>query len=98
MDRKRSQFNIRRGEALGDRLVWRFPGADPEVARDLRRAGVTDIPQQITVGYYRQIPDAYNNWCFMPVTTPAAIAALSIETVQIRICDDLAILVREHQT
>jgi hypothetical protein len=95
MDKSRTQFHVRRGETLGDKLVWRYPGRSGELARQLAVAGIDPIPEQITVGYYRVLDEPDGAWCFMPVNSSAALAALDIDLVRDRICEDLAIRLRQ---
>lgn len=85
-DPARQQFQIKRDQALGDRLIWRYPLASEE-----GRAALAGLPKvdSITVGYYRQLSDP-PNWCFFPVSTESARRALHVQAVQRRICEDLA--------
>ena len=93
---------IRPGQDPGDRLVWRYPVAHPDgkialapVQAEAVRKALADgqqpprEPAMITVGYYIEMEDPDWGIAFMPVTTPWAIAALSVATVQRRIADDL---------
>lgn len=91
--RGRSEFQVKRGGTWGDRLIWRNPGAHEEVRRQMLQdgapEGVTDLPKSVSVGHYRWL-DEPGCWVFQPNPTPVAIAALGVEMVQVRICDDLA--------
>ncbi len=89
MDTSRPFFQIRYGEKLGDRLVLRFPGKNPKIARMLSSKGVASPPSNITIGYYLQLEDPDGAWCFMPVNTVAAKAVLAVTMVQNRIANDL---------
>lgn len=93
-DTSRPFFQLRPGRRLGDRLVWRFPFRSREIARQLmpvvRALRIIEPPKQITLGYYRRLDDPPGAVAFMPATSPLAIATLGIETVQRRICEDLA--------
>jgi len=96
MDKRRPQFNVRRGKRYGDQLILRFPSGSPELRRVLKReAGVDELPQQITVGYYRRFDDPAGAVAFMPINSRLAIAALSLDAVRDRIAEDLAELVGE---
>lgn len=93
MDKSRHSYQIKRGQPLGDRLIWRQPCADRRIARQLAPVIAErgdGQPNSITIGYYRP-SDAYvGAWGFVPLSTPLAIAALGIESVRDRICEDLA--------
>ncbi|KKM65912.1 hypothetical protein LCGC14_1486540, partial [marine sediment metagenome] len=69
MDSSRAFFQIKYGERLGDRLVLRFPGKNPKIAKILSSKGVIPSPSNITIGYYLQLEDPDGAWCFMPVNT-----------------------------
>ena len=84
-----SCFRIKYGESLGDRLVLRFPLNNTEVAAAMGREGVSEIPKSVTIGYYRQLEIPQHAWCFMPVKTATARAALTTRIVQMRIASDL---------
>lgn len=90
MDKSRPSFQVRR-QPEGERLVWRHPGADARVSRQMAAAGISVLGNSLTIGYYRQMDGAV---AFVPLPTPAAIAALGIEMVQARICEDLQIRLR----
>lgn len=92
--RQRPSFAVRRGQALGDRLIWRYPGGSQETRRQLMVAGINPVPESITIGYYFRRDEPAGAPAFMPVNTAAAIAALAIDAVQVRICEDLAIRAR----
>lgn len=92
VDTSRPFFQVRPGESLGDRLIWRFPLRSAEIRRQLMpivAASGKPEPKQITIGYYMQLDDPDGAWAFMPVNSPLAISALGIESVQRRICEDL---------
>lgn len=93
MEKNRMQYQIKR-TPMGDRLIWRYPGSQPAVRRQLQAAGVDTIPASITLGYYRVLDQPPGAIAFMPVNTAAAAAALGIESVQMRICEDLQIRMR----
>lgn len=86
-DPSRQQFSIKRGEALGDRLIWRYP-----MGSEAGRTALAGLgnPGQVTVGYFRRLSDPPGAICFMPVKTPMAIAALGVPAVLRRIGEDLA--------
>lgn len=87
------QYQIKR-TPMGDRLIWRYPGRRPAIQRQLQAAGVDPIPASITIGYYRVLEQPPGAIAFMPLNTPAASAALGVESVQVRICEDLQIRLR----
>ena len=97
MDSSRAFFVVKQGERLGDRLVLRFPATDEEIVERLSNNGITDIPSNITIGYYRQLPDLeylqlaepIGAWCFMPVNTPSAMSLLDCPIILDRIGYDL---------
>ena len=89
MDSSRAFFQIKYGERLGDRLVLRFPGKNPKIAKILSSKGVIPSPSNITIGYYLQLEDPDGAWCFMPVNTVPAKAVLTVVMVQNRIANDL---------
>lgn len=94
MDKRRPQFNVRRGKRYGDQLILRFPARSQEMRRALEReAGVEELPRQITVGYYRRLDDPDGAIAFMPIDSNLAVAALSLSAVRDRIAEDLADLV-----
>jgi hypothetical protein len=96
MDKSHPFYNIKPNQPLGDRLILRYP----ERSRAFRDALIPDggaLPKSLTLGYFRQLDHPPHAWCFMPVNQPLAIAALEIESVQARICEDLAIRLRETQ-
>ena len=90
-DRDRQQFQVRPGQSLGDRLIWRYPLASAEGRTAL--AGL-EPRESVTVGYYRQLTEPAGAWAFMPVTTDYAARSLAVYAVQRRICDDLAERIR----
>lgn len=81
----------REPDPFGERLIWRNAGHWDGIRRVLARAGVSEIPRSITVGYYREIDGAV---AFVPARTPAAIASLDVEMVRDRIAEDLVIRLR----
>lgn len=85
-------FQIRRGEEIGDRLVWRLPFNNPRIRAQLESAAPPDrpAPKQITLGYYRRSGEPGGQWSFVPLEQPLSIAALALETVRRRIDQDLA--------
>ena len=92
-------FTAKPGERLGERLTLRLiarsGSRDPKVDEKLREHGLQGpLPSNITVGYYRILPDPAGAVCFMPVPTAAARAALKLRIVQARIARDL--LARMH--
>ena len=96
MDKSRPMFQVR-PQTLGERLTWRYPGRQPAIRRALIEAtGLAEIPQSITLGYYRRLDQPAGAWCFMPRTDPLVCAALEIDMVRARICEDLAIRISEE--
>jgi len=93
MDKTRMQYQTKR-TPMGDRLIWRYPGSLPAIRRQLLAAGVDEIPASITLGYFRVLDQPPGAIAFMPLRTPAAVAALGVESVQMRICEDLQIRLR----
>ncbi len=89
MDSSRPFFQIKHGERLGDRLILRFPGKNPNILKMLSSKGVSPPPSNITIGYYLQLEDPDGAWCFMPVNTVAAMTVLTVTMVQNRIMNDL---------
>ena len=89
MDKSRAFFSIKRGERRGDRLTLRFPGKNLKIAEKLRSKGITHIPSQITIGYYRQPDDPEGAWKFIPIETVSAATLLTVVMVQRRIAKDL---------
>jgi hypothetical protein len=89
----RADFTIK-PHPLGERLVWRNPAADAAIERRLLAAlaphGQTSIPRTVTIGYYLASAGDHTPPAFRPALTPAALAALSLTTVQERIAGDLA--------
>ncbi len=86
---KGTYFSIKYKQSLGDRLVLCNPAQSRWVAGALFKEGIENIPGQITVGYYRELEHPDGAWCFMPVATAEAKAALTIPMVQARIAKDL---------
>jgi hypothetical protein len=89
-----SYFQMKYGMALGDRLSLRLAFkrdlVDLQIEALLREAGIEGpMPSNITVGYYRALPQPVGAICFMPIPTPTARAALRLAVVQERICRDL---------
>lgn len=84
-DRNLHDFQIRQGQTLGDRLVWRYPLASEDGRHALR--GLPDA-ETVTVGYYRRVHPP-GSVAFFPIHRPHSLAALTVPSVQRRIMDDL---------
>ena len=85
----RPSFQLRRQDD-GEVLVWRNPTANAQVRRQLQAAGI-EVGNSLKIGRYCEVGGAV---AFIPRATPQAIAALGVDMVQIRICEDLQIRLR----
>lgn len=92
----RLQFNVRRGQRLGEKLILRYPNQTAAVAQQIKHAsGSSELPNQITIGYYFQRPET-GAWAFAPAGTELSVGALNVDAVRDRICDDLMLFERER--